>query len=172
MGCVRSTSLLRFFKFFFVKEPLDINKFVQGCQLYLSRDKLELTGRALGRVFNFRSGCMRHTMHLLPSVAKQPNLELKTRPKQLLGSLPLVIALPDLSFPFSEDSLIKARAFIRWYKLDDCYIRTVVFEFEWYRSKTSKLAGTSDQNEVHRSPDASTFRRFKLPCLVYIVCLQ
>jgi hypothetical protein len=35
-------------------------------------------------------------MHLQPSVAKQPNLELKTQPKQLLGSLPLVIALPDL----------------------------------------------------------------------------
>jgi hypothetical protein len=37
---------------------------------------------------------MRHTMHLRPGVAKQPNLELKTQPKQLLGSLPLVIALP------------------------------------------------------------------------------
>jgi hypothetical protein len=37
---------------------------------------------------------MRHTMHLRPSVAKQPNLEFKTRPKQLLGSLPLVIVLP------------------------------------------------------------------------------
>jgi hypothetical protein len=36
-----------------------------------------------------------HIMHLLPSVAIQPNLELKTRPKQLLGSLPLVIVLPD-----------------------------------------------------------------------------
>ncbi len=34
------------------------------------------------------------TMHLLPGVAIQPNLELKTRPRQLLGSLPLVIALP------------------------------------------------------------------------------
>jgi hypothetical protein len=33
-------------------------------------------------------------MHLRPGVAKQPNLELKTRPKQLLGSLPLVITLP------------------------------------------------------------------------------
>ncbi len=33
-------------------------------------------------------------MHLLSSVTIQPNLELKTRPKQLLGSLPLVIALP------------------------------------------------------------------------------
>jgi hypothetical protein len=36
-------------------------------------------------------------MHLLPSVTMQPNLELKTRPKQLLGSLPLVIALPALA---------------------------------------------------------------------------
>jgi hypothetical protein len=35
-----------------------------------------------------------HTMHLLPGVAIQPNLEFKTRPKQLLGFLPLVIALP------------------------------------------------------------------------------
>jgi hypothetical protein len=36
-----------------------------------------------------------HTMHILPGVAIQPNIELKTRPKQLLGSLPLVITLPD-----------------------------------------------------------------------------
>ncbi len=34
------------------------------------------------------------TKHLLPSVAIQPNLELKTRPKHLLGSHPLVITLP------------------------------------------------------------------------------
>ncbi len=61
----------------------------------LGMDKLKLTGRALGRVFNFRSGCM-HTLHLLPNVAIRPNLELKTRPKQLLGSLPLVISLPAL----------------------------------------------------------------------------
>ncbi len=33
-------------------------------------------------------------MHLLHSVAIWSNLELKTRPKQLLGSLPLDIALP------------------------------------------------------------------------------
>ncbi len=37
-------------------------------------------------------------MHLLPSVAKQPNLELKTWPKQLLGSLLLVIALPGVTY--------------------------------------------------------------------------
>jgi len=38
-------------------------------------------------------------MHLLLGVAIQPNLELKTLPKQLLGSPPLVIELPD--FPDS-----------------------------------------------------------------------
>jgi hypothetical protein len=64
--------------------------------LVLAMDKLKLTGRALGPVFNFRSGCM-HTMHLLPSVAIQPNLELKTRAKQLQGSLLLVMALPVLA---------------------------------------------------------------------------
>jgi hypothetical protein len=42
-------------------------------------------------------------MHLRPGVAKQPNLKLKTRPKQLLGSLPLVIALPETSFWSSAD---------------------------------------------------------------------
>ncbi len=67
----------------------------------LSMDKLSLTGRALGRVFNLRSGCM-HTMHLLPGVAIQPNLQLKTQPKQLLGSLPLVIVLPGLSLLAAE----------------------------------------------------------------------
>jgi hypothetical protein len=36
-------------------------------------------------------------LHLLSGVAIQPNLELKTRPKQLLGSLLLVIALPAIS---------------------------------------------------------------------------
>jgi hypothetical protein len=36
-------------------------------------------------------------MHLPHSIAIWPNLELKTRPKQLLGSLPLDIVLPGLS---------------------------------------------------------------------------
>ena len=71
-------------------------------------DKLKLTGLALGRVFNFSSGCMHHTMHLRPGVAKQPNLELKTRPKQLLGSLPLVIALPVLTHLFLVDVATKS----------------------------------------------------------------
>jgi hypothetical protein len=35
-----------------------------------------------------------HAMHLLHSIAIRSNLELKTRPKQLLGSLRLDITLP------------------------------------------------------------------------------
>ncbi len=53
-----------------------------------------------------------HTMHFLPGVAIQPNLELKTRPKQHLGSLPLVIALPaidmsaDAAYLFTKEALM------------------------------------------------------------------
>jgi len=39
-----------------------------------------------------------HAMHFQHSIAIQPNLELKTRAKQVLGSLPLDIALPDVSY--------------------------------------------------------------------------
>jgi hypothetical protein len=35
-----------------------------------------------------------YAMHFLHNIAIRPNLELKTWPKQLLGSLPLDIALP------------------------------------------------------------------------------
>jgi hypothetical protein len=56
--------------------------------------KLKLTGRALGWVYNFRSGCM-HTMHLLPGVAIQPSLELKTRPKPVLTFTMDKLKLPD-----------------------------------------------------------------------------
>ncbi len=56
-------------------------------------DKLHLTGQNLGRVFNFRNGRV-HAVHVLCCGVKLPNLKLKTWPKQLLGSLPLDIALP------------------------------------------------------------------------------
>jgi hypothetical protein len=59
----------------------------------LNMDKLKLTGRTLGRVFNFRSGCM--SCHAYTAI--RSNLELKTQPKQLLGSLPLDVALPALN---------------------------------------------------------------------------
>ncbi len=56
-------------------------------------DKLQLTGLNLGRVFNSRSGCV-CAMQLLCFETKLPYLMSKTRPKQLLGYLPLDIALP------------------------------------------------------------------------------
>jgi hypothetical protein len=61
-------------------------------------DKLRLTGQNQGRVFNFRSGHL-HFAKLLVLSVKLPNLQLKTRLKQLLGYLPLVIAHPALIFP-------------------------------------------------------------------------
>jgi hypothetical protein len=61
----------------------------------LIMDKLQLTGQNLGGVFNSRSGCM-CAMHLCFYEAKQPNLKLKTWPKQLLGSLPITFALSAL----------------------------------------------------------------------------
>jgi hypothetical protein len=62
--------------------------------LHAAMDKLQLTGQNLGRVFNSRSGCV-CAMHLSCFETKLPNLMLKTRPKQLLGYLPLDIVLPD-----------------------------------------------------------------------------
>jgi hypothetical protein len=56
-------------------------------------DKLQLTGQNLGRVFNSKIGGV-HAVQLHFSETEQPNLKLKTRPKQLLVSLPLVIELP------------------------------------------------------------------------------
>ncbi len=56
-------------------------------------DKLQIIGQNLGQVFNFRSGHLHAATFLVLSV-KQPNLQLKIPPKQLLGSLPLVITLP------------------------------------------------------------------------------
>jgi hypothetical protein len=64
-------------------------------EIYMSMDKLQLAGQNLGRVFNSRSGCM-CARHLFCYEAKQPNLKLKTRPKQLLGSLPIGFALPGM----------------------------------------------------------------------------
>ena len=57
-------------------------------------DKLKLTGLNLGRVFHSRLGhaCIGHA---IVYITKQPNLNSKIRPKQLLGSLLLDIALPD-----------------------------------------------------------------------------
>jgi hypothetical protein len=55
--------------------------------------QIQLTGRNLGRVFNFRFGHLQ-AEHFRRCQVKLPNLKFKTRPKQLLGSLLLVITLP------------------------------------------------------------------------------
>ncbi len=58
-------------------------------------DIFKLTGQNLGQVFNSRLGraCI---CRGIAYITKRPNLKLKTRPKQLLGSLPLAFTLPDL----------------------------------------------------------------------------
>jgi hypothetical protein len=59
-------------------------------------DKLQLTGRNQGRVFNSRAVC---AMQLSCFETKLPNLMLRTQPQQHLGSLPLDIALPGYAYP-------------------------------------------------------------------------
>jgi hypothetical protein len=51
-------------------------------------DKLQLKGLKLGRVINFRSGHL-HAKHLWCYRVKLPDLKLKTRSIQRIGSLPL-----------------------------------------------------------------------------------
>jgi hypothetical protein len=58
-------------------------------------DKLKLTGLNQDRVFNSRLGCA-CTGHEIVHITKQPNLKLKTQPKQLLGYLQLAFARPDV----------------------------------------------------------------------------
>jgi hypothetical protein len=70
----------------------------------LAMAKLQLTGQNLGQVFTFRRGHLHAATFSVLSV-KPPILQLKTWPKQLLGSLPLVIALPNLAF--SERNYLK-----------------------------------------------------------------
>jgi hypothetical protein len=50
-------------------------------------DRVSETGQNLGLVFNSRCGCV-HALQLHRYETKQPNLKLKTRPKQLLDLLP------------------------------------------------------------------------------------
>ncbi len=58
-------------------------------------EKLKLTGRNLRQVFNSRLG-RAFIGHAILHITTQPNLKLKTRPKQLLGYLLLDFILPDL----------------------------------------------------------------------------
>ncbi len=60
------------------------------------KNKLQPTGQNRGRVFNSWSGRL-HVAHLCRCEVKQPSLKLKTRPEQLLGSLPLDVVLRDVT---------------------------------------------------------------------------
>jgi hypothetical protein len=64
-------------------------------------DKLQLTGSNLGQFFNFRFGHL-HAEHFKCCQVKLPNLKLKTQPKLLLGSLPLVIGLSAPGYPLQR----------------------------------------------------------------------
>ncbi len=66
-------------------------------ELTVVMDKLQLTGQNLDRVFNSRGGCVCATQ-LCCLETKLPHLMLKTRPRQLLGSLPFDITLPAMVF--------------------------------------------------------------------------
>ncbi len=74
--------------------------------------KLQLIGRNLGRVFNSRSGCM-CSIHLCCYEAKQHSLKLKTRPKQLLGSILLAFVLPSLGINLLIDKAKGIQNFIQ-----------------------------------------------------------
>jgi hypothetical protein len=57
-------------------------------------------GKNLGQVFSSRCGCG-HMPYKKGITAKQPhNLNLKTRPNQLLGFFPLVFELPSRTIKF------------------------------------------------------------------------
>jgi len=62
-------------------------------EVITDKDKLQLTGRNLCQVFNFRNGRMQ-AMHFLCYWVNRPNLKLITRPKQLSSYLQLDITLP------------------------------------------------------------------------------
>jgi len=64
-----------------------------GTTYTMGMDKLQLTGRNLGRVFYFIS-CHLQAVQFWFFSEKLLELKLKNRPKQLQDSLPLVFALP------------------------------------------------------------------------------
>ncbi len=86
--------------------------------------KLKLTGQNLSRVFNSRLGraCINRAV---ANITKQPNIKLKTRPKQLLGSLQLVFAP---SKPFLSQDILQLKK----------VLKTITIKH--YNNKTSEAA--------------------------------
>jgi hypothetical protein len=85
-------------------------------------DKLQQTGRNQGRVFDFRFGHLQ-AEHLWCYQVKLPNLKLKTRPKQLLGFLPLVIVLPGVP----DGNTVRVSSLFYFKTLDAPFTNTLAF---------------------------------------------
>jgi hypothetical protein len=68
-------------------------------------------------------------MHLPHSIAIRPNLELKTQPKQLLGSLPLDITLPGSSLAHTFKTGLKRLTVQNTRAYYDAELITVVKSF-------------------------------------------
>jgi hypothetical protein len=82
-----------------------------------------------------------HTMHLLPSVALQPNLELKTWPKLLLGYLPLAFALPVITAALKCIKLLKCiamseRLIGKGSKIDPSQLSDTQIAKDYYRKQS------------------------------------
>jgi len=66
-------------------------------QFHHGMDKLQPTGQNLCQVFNLKVAIL-NAVHLWCYQVKLPNFKFKTRPKQLVSSFLLDIALPDNGF--------------------------------------------------------------------------
>ncbi len=93
-------------------------------------DKLKLTRQNLGRVFNSRlkRACI---CHAIACRTKRPNLKLKTRPKQLLGSLPLAFVLPNTVLGFYIKSLLTNRT-AHFKNVNNCLNTNIYSNLETY----------------------------------------
>ncbi len=84
----------------------DIGRYTEQVALKIfvvqAKDKLKLAGQSLGQFFNSKLGrtCI---CRAIACRTKWPNLKLKTWPKQLLGSLLLAFAIPDLAYGLFHD---------------------------------------------------------------------
>jgi hypothetical protein len=88
-------------------------------------DKLQLTGRNQGRVFDFRFGHL-HAEHLWCYQVKLPNSKLKTRLKQLLGFLLLVIALPGVP----DGNTVRVSSLLYFKTLDASFPNTLAYLYD------------------------------------------
>ncbi len=107
--------------------------------------KLKLTGLNLGRVFNYRCGRASTQMSSCTS-SKQSKLQWKTRPKQVLESLPLAFVLPTnghipCSF-LSQISMVIHFLFIQFSRQIHCLILQSILDTCAWSSVRLAQSGT------------------------------